>query len=774
MTATFLTSFLLLAATADPASRIAPLVDHHQHLLSQAGADLLKSPAQPAVELPADLQKLLRAQEETWNDKAGLAELLTEDAVMLATTDWVRGREAAADDLARLFGGPYRITPVWYRIDGNAGRIAGYFTRGETHFGYFYANVVKGSDGAWRIAAETAKFPGPRTYPTHSAEQLVALLDDAGIGRAVVLSDAYFFDSPEIGVPDPYDEVRAENDWTAEQVARFPDRLTGFCSFNPLAAYAVAELDRCASKGLAGLKIHFGVSAVDLKNAAHVEQVRRVVAAANRLELPVIVHVRADRTYGREHAEIFLKQIVASAPDVVVQVAHLWGGEGFSADALAVYAEAVARGDRETKNLYFDVAESALVAKASPENLTIMAARIREIGLDRILFASDGPVPESLAPLEAWKDFRANVPLTEPEFRAIAGNVAPYLGESESITVGGRTVTVHLPAAYSDASQRFPVIYLTDADVHMTHVVSTVDFLTRTGRIPPAIVVGIANDRSRVRDLTPTQGHLIGAGGRADFPDSGGAGAFLAEIDRELIPRIDRRYRTHPYRVLMGHSLGGLFALHVLAKQPSRFDAYVAVSPTLTWDTDYLERAFAERPPAGKDVFVMMGNEEAPNVAAFHRLKTVLPAASLQFAEEEDHNSTPLRGFHDGLRFIFRDWRAPLDSFQTLADVERHYAALSQKLHYTVRPAEPLLNRFGYRLIGRGSLDEALRVFRRNAELYPDSANVYDSLGDALEQRGDLAGARAAYAKAVEIGTRTAHPDLETFRANLARVQAKP
>ncbi len=115
--------------------------------------------------------------------------------------------------------------------------------------------------------------------------------------------------------------------WTAQQVARFPDRLAAFCSFNPLAEYALAEFDRCASDSrFRGLKLHFGMSVVDLKNPEHVEKVRRVFEAANRRRLAILVHVRADPTFGREYAEILLSQLLPAAPDIPVQIAHLWGG----------------------------------------------------------------------------------------------------------------------------------------------------------------------------------------------------------------------------------------------------------------------------------------------------------------------------------------------------------------------------------------------------------------------------------------------------------------
>jgi len=77
-------------------------------------------------------------------------------------------------------------------------------------------------------------------------------------------------------------------------------------------------------------------SRLDLRNPAHVRKVRVVVQAANRLRTPIIVHVRADANYGRVEAHVMLNEIVAAAPDVPFQIAHLWGGENDSYAALQV------------------------------------------------------------------------------------------------------------------------------------------------------------------------------------------------------------------------------------------------------------------------------------------------------------------------------------------------------------------------------------------------------------------------------------------------------
>jgi predicted TIM-barrel fold metal-dependent hydrolase len=113
------------------------------------------------------------------------------------------------------------------------------------------------------------------------------LLAAAGTRRALVLSVAYQFGNPNRPVvEDEYTKVRAENDWTSKQVAPFPDRLRGFCGFNPLRQYALRELSRCAGDPHLryGIKLHFGNSDVNLDDPEHVEKLRRVFREATGAE----------------------------------------------------------------------------------------------------------------------------------------------------------------------------------------------------------------------------------------------------------------------------------------------------------------------------------------------------------------------------------------------------------------------------------------------------------------------------------------------------------
>jgi predicted TIM-barrel fold metal-dependent hydrolase len=267
----------------------------------------------------------------------------------------------------------------------------------------------------------------PRPIPgaANTAEQLIAQMDEAGIKRGVVLSTAYWFASARMrrAPGDEYENVRGENDWTARESARFKDRLIAFCSFNPLSDYALKELERCSKHPyLKGVKLHFGNSDVDVRNRRHVEKLTRVFASANQRRMPIVVHLWSGSDYGREHAEVFLDEILPAAQDITVQIAHFaGGGPGYTDTALAVFAEAIARNDPRIENLYFDVATVA--DGQSADVLEAFARRIRQVGIRRVLFGTDVVAPMR----QSWTTFRTTVPLTEAEFTMIAANVAPYL-----------------------------------------------------------------------------------------------------------------------------------------------------------------------------------------------------------------------------------------------------------------------------------------------------------------------------------------------------------
>src|SRR6201995_1248645 len=206
------------------------------------------------------------------------------------------------------------------------------------------AGIVDYHQHLYSPEAGARSSPGPKGIDSSA---LIAQLDAAGIARAVVLSVAYSFSNPnKPKVEDEYAHVRAENDWTSAPVAKYPHRLLGFCSVDPLKSYALKEIDRCAKDPYlhTGLKLHFGNSDVNVDKPDDVTSVREVFKAANRHHMAITVHMHANislhRPYGAREAQTFLNELLPAAPDVTIQIAHLAGGGGYDAavdDALSVF-----------------------------------------------------------------------------------------------------------------------------------------------------------------------------------------------------------------------------------------------------------------------------------------------------------------------------------------------------------------------------------------------------------------------------------------------------
>jgi len=133
--------------------------------------------------------------------------------------------------------------------------------------------------------------------------------------------------------------------------------------------------------------------------------------------------------YGRDEARIFLEEMLPAAPDVPVQIAHLAGAGGYADplvdQALAVFVEAIQKRDRRGRRLYFDVT-TVVTPDITTEQAQLVARRVRELGVERVLYGSDAASGGNLPPREGWAAFR-RLPLSESEFRTIARNVPAYM-----------------------------------------------------------------------------------------------------------------------------------------------------------------------------------------------------------------------------------------------------------------------------------------------------------------------------------------------------------
>ncbi|WP_316772333.1 alpha/beta hydrolase [Pedobacter frigiditerrae] len=265
--------------------------------------------------------------------------------------------------------------------------------------------------------------------------------------------------------------------------------------------------------------------------------------------------------------------------------------------------------------------------------------------------------------------------------QARSQNKEPYkYPPSEVVTIKSkvlnedRKVYIHFPKVDSaDLNKRFPVLYLMDADNHFELLAHYVDYLSRPDvlAMPKMIVVGIPNT-NRTRDLTPTKSitNYMGKPDSGSYKFSGGNENFLKFIETELIPMIDKNYKTEPYKILAGHSFGGISALNCMLTHPDMFNAYIAISPSLWWDNEYLLKLTDEKLKKGsvlnKKIFYSSGNEGGNN-SFFHKgllkLDSTIANKKLKGLDyiykhypTETHMTEPIVAYFDALRFIFKDW----------------------------------------------------------------------------------------------------------------------
>jgi uncharacterized protein len=375
-----------------------------------------------------------------------------------------------------------------------------------------------------------------------------------------------------------------------------------------------------------------------------------------------------------------------------------------------------------------------------------------------------------------------------------------------------RTVWIHVPHGYNkakDSTRRYPVVYLLDGDGHFTSVVGMIERLSEASGndiCPDMIVVGITNTH-RTLDLTPTADKtspFLGPGDR-----TGGGEKFLAFIGKELIPHIDSLYPTAPYRVLIGHSLGGLIAIHALYNHTDLFNAYLAIDPSLWWDNQHLLKQTESEPNSnrfrGRTLFLAVANTMSPGEDTLSvqkdtgrvniHIRSILRYAkdlhsslrnglrwSYKYYDDDSHGSVPLIAEYDGLRFIF-DYYAfhdqakvfdpayPADSAVRL--VVDHYRKITEQMGYTVLPAENQLNGGAKGFLQGKIYDKAYAFYKLDLDYYPKSVDANAGMGDYYAAKGDKKKALEYYNVAMRLGDK---PDwvLEKIEKLSGEIKAPP
>ncbi|MCB0423436.1 MAG: alpha/beta hydrolase-fold protein [Flavobacteriaceae bacterium] len=336
-----------------------------------------------------------------------------------------------------------------------------------------------------------------------------------------------------------------------------------------------------------------------------------------------------------------------------------------------------------------------------------------------------------------------------------------------------REYWISLPDSYNvqeSSYKSYPLLIVLDGNVHFKALSGMVNYMSsdlyRNWKIPEMIVVGIQNVDRR-RDYTPDKIVTVREN------NSGGGERFLSFLENELIPELDQKYRTEQYRILFGHSLGGLLATHAYMKEKTLFNSFIVVDPSFgTWDSETMDKKLDSLTKQSFERFIYIatanwGKRNIRNRDRHVRLyeslnskcKGELPA-KLEYFENEDHSSVPIIAFHNGISTIFEGYGISYRDVEDKEQLTQHFHALSERLSWDFRPPEHLVNQLGYRMLQSGNIKDksnALEFFILNIENYPKSSNSYDSLGEAYETLGDTQKANENYKKSLELNPGNEH-----------------
>ncbi len=294
-----------------------------------------------------------------------------------------------------------------------------------------------------------------------------------------------------------------------------------------------------------------------------------------------------------------------------------------------------------------------------------------------------------------------------------------------------RKVWVYVPNIVSldiYAKQRYPVVYVLDGDGHFSSIVGMIQQLSTVNGnsiCPEMIVVGIPNT-DRTRDLTPT--HIDSDPPYMDSAfskTSGGGEKFISFIEKELMPFIDSKYPTEPYKMLIGHSFGGLAVMQTFVHHTKLFNSYVCIDPSMWWDKqkllDEAQNVLATEKYENVSLYLGIANtmEEGMDInkvekdtsGSTRHIRSILALdkhfkANKQnglkykgkYYGDDSHGSVPLITEYDALHFIFDYYPMKLtfkdftdSSLDLVEKYEKHFNNISKQMGYKVRPSETSL-----------------------------------------------------------------------------------
>jgi len=303
-----------------------------------------------------------------------------------------------------------------------------------------------------------------------------------------------------------------------------------------------------------------------------------------------------------------------------------------------------------------------------------------------------------------------------------------------------RTIMIGVPDGYATSTKKYPVLFLLDGQWAFNPTVQALAWLSNPqyGMIPQTIVVSLHTGDNRMNVMAPTMDKQRKEGGGGD--------KLYQFIKEELIPFVDKNYRTYNYRVIGGASLGGLFVMYAFVNDPYLFNGYLSLSPAMWWDSNVMldrTKAFLlKNPNLHSRIYLALANE-GPQMGVDSLASILEKCGSKDIVwkydkqEKEVHETVGYKGTWDGMKFLLADWHYPLVDF----GIKEHmFASQDSAIHNSdshkiIKVSDGILEKFSDmyldsygRIITITKVDKNLQFScdqQPNFILYPESENKF-------------------------------------------------
>lgn len=347
------------------------------------------------------------------------------------------------------------------------------------------------------------------------------------------------------------------------------------------------------------------------------------------------------------------------------------------------------------------------------------------------------------------------------------GEPAVTLGETASFqsNVLNKTVplSIHLPENYDSSRKTYPVMYMLGSDyrARFAMLASTLDYMGEA-QIPEMILIGV--------DMPEGNGILLPTRDNKDttIPDN-----YITFFETELMPHVESKYRTAPFKVLYGASNSGFFTVYALLNNPLLFNGYLASSPSLMHIPTVLRQKIESGPlktlAENRSLHIIYSDDEGLTdiVSEFSRVLTDHKPEGFTYKVDElvNQGHVPAMDFTQFLLALFPDFN-PYENLDSLAQVIEHFDRLSKRYGYEIKPPISVLMDLGFDNIISKDLDVAEEIYEYSLQMYPDGKLLYVGMGVVRRNQGQLENAKVMFEKALTID-----PDFALAKRWLKRLE---